>query len=158
LAKPQRNKKPEPPAPAPASITEAEAPAPSLPAARHVQPVGPRVLVRIIKSPDRLDSGLFLPQGVKDSGAAALLGEVVEVARTMPKTESESASERRGSRDDDDDDDGAFGQNVSGIPLGSNVLFERDRGVAVPWDETLRLLDVRHVLALVDIISQDDIQ
>jgi co-chaperonin GroES (HSP10) len=158
LAKPQRNKKPEPPAPASASISEPEAPAPSLPAARHVQPVGPRVLVRIIKSPDRLDSGLFLPQGVKDSGAAALLGEVVEVARTMPKAESEP-THRRSNRDDDDDDpDIDFGQNVSGIPLGSNVLFERDRGVAVPWDETLRLLDVRHVLAIVDIISQDDIQ
>ena len=158
MAKPQRNKKPEPPAPAPASTNEGDAPAPSLPAARHVQPVGPRVLVRIIKSPDRLDSGLFLPQGVKDSGAAALLGEVVEVARTMPKAESESTT-RRDTRDDDDDDrEVDFGQNVSGIPLGSNVLFERDRGVAVPWDETLRLLDVRHVLAIVDIISQDEIQ
>jgi hypothetical protein len=160
VAKPQRNKKPEPPAPAPAPMDEGDAPVPSLPAARHVQPVGPRVLVRIIKSPDRLDSGLFLPQGVKDSGAAALLGEVVEVARTMPKSDADSGSERNRNRYDDDDDDRDvdFGQNVSGIPLGSNVLFERDRGVAVPWDETLRLLDVRHVLAIVDIISQDDIQ
>jgi co-chaperonin GroES (HSP10) len=127
-----------------------------LPAARHVQPVGPRILVRIMKSPDRSESGLFLPQGVKDSGASALLGEVVEVARTLPKADGAVADD---ADDDDDDDDVAdLGQNVSGIPLGSNVLFEKDRGVAVPWDETLRLLDVRHVLALVDIITEDEIQ
>ena len=123
---------------------------------RHIQPVGPRVLVRILKSPDRSESGLFLPQGVKDSSASALLGEVIEVARTLPK--AESAGEERDDDDDDDDDPPDFGKNVSGIPLGSNVLFEKERGVSVPWDETLRLLDVRHVLALVDIIPEDEIQ
>jgi co-chaperonin GroES (HSP10) len=147
VAKAQR-KKPEPPA----SVEAAE---PRLPAARHVQPVGPRVLVRIIKSPDRLESGLFLPQGVKDSGAAALLGEVVEVARALPKAEAESMADEDLDEDEREVD---FGQNVSGIPLGSNVLFERERGVAIPWDESLRLLEVRHVLALVDIISEDEIQ
>ena len=33
---------------------------------RHIQPLGPRVLVRVVKSPDRSEAGLFLPQGVKD--------------------------------------------------------------------------------------------
>jgi co-chaperonin GroES (HSP10) len=120
---------------------------------RHVQPVGPRILVRIIKGPDRAESGLFLPQGVKEDHAAALLGEVLEVARTMPKAES---------LDDDDDDDDELrvdlGKNVSGIPLGANVLFEKEKGVTVPWDETLRLLEVRHVLALVDIITENQLQ
>lgn len=124
---------------------------------RHVQPLGPRVLVRVVKSPDRSEAGLFLPQGVKDDNAMALLGEVVEVARTMPK--GESLADEGTSRDDDDDDERAdFGTNVSGIPLGANVLFEKDRGVVVPWDETLRIIEVRYILAIVDIITEDEIQ
>ena len=38
------------------------------------------------------------------------------------------------------------------------VLFEKERGIAVPWDDSLRLLEVRYVLAIVDIIGQDDMQ
>ena len=53
---------------------------------RHVQPLGPRVLVRIVERPDRLDSGLYLPATAKDGQSDALLGEVVEVARTQAKT------------------------------------------------------------------------
>jgi len=86
---------------------------------RHVQPLGPRVLVRVVKSPDRSEAGLFLPQGVKDDNAMALLGEVVEVARTMPKGESLADEGTSRGRDDDDDDDerADFGTNVSGMPL-----------------------------------------
>lgn len=122
---------------------------------RHVQPVGPRILVRVVKGPDRSESGLFLPQGVKEDHAAALLGEVLEVARTMPKAETlpEDDLERA-----DDSTRIDLGKNVSGIPLGANVLFEKERGVMVPWDESLRLLEVRHVLALVDIITEDELQ
>lgn len=123
---------------------------------RHVQPLGPRVLVRVLKSPDRSDAGLFLPQGVKDDNAMALLGEVVEVARTMPNAD-ESDRDRDG-RDDDDDERRDFGTNVSGVPLGANVLFEKERGVVVPWDETLRIIEVRYILAIVDIISEDELQ
>ena len=120
---------------------------------RHIQPLGPRVLVRVIKSPDRSESGLFLPAGAKDSHSEALLGEVVEVARTMPKAAYMVD-------DDDDDDDAAadLGENVSGIPVGAQVLFAKDQGIAVPWDDSLRLLGVRHVLAIVDIISEDNLQ
>lgn len=126
---------------------------------RHVQPLGPRVLVRVVKSPDRSEAGLFLPQGVKDDNAMALLGEVVEVARTMPKAETQGEAPRRDRDEDDDEDDRAdFGTNVSGIPLGANVLFEKDRGVVVPWDETLRVIEVRYILAIVDIITEDEIQ
>ena len=123
---------------------------------RHIQPVGPRVLVRIVKSPDRSEAGLYLPQGVKESSVAALLGEVVEVARTMPKAETLSPEDE--DELDDEDERLDLGQNVSGIPLGAYVLFEKERGVAVPWDESLRLLEVRWVLALVEIISRDEIQ
>lgn len=126
---------------------------------RHIQPLGPRVLVRVIKSPDRSEAGLFLPQGVKEDSAMALLGEVLEVARTMPKGEHLRDDDDDDDSDDDDDDDRPdFGRNVSGVPLGANVLFEKERGVTVPWDETLRVLDVRHVLAIVDIITEDKIQ
>ncbi|MCH9686520.1 MAG: co-chaperone GroES [Deltaproteobacteria bacterium] len=119
--------------------------------------MGPRVLVRVLKSPDRSEAGLFLPQGVKDDNAMALLGEVVEVARTKPKADAYSDD------DDDDADDtelgrADFGKNVSGVPLGANVLFGKERGTAVPWDETLRIIEVRHILAIVDIITEDEIQ
>lgn len=120
---------------------------------RHIQPLGPRVLVRVIKSPDRSESGLFLPAGAKDSHSEALLGEVVEVARTMPKAAYVV--------DDDDDDDDTtpdLGENVSGIPVGAQVLFAKDQGITVPWDDSLRLLGVRHVLAIVDIIPEDNLQ
>lgn len=124
---------------------------------RHVQPIGPRVLVRIVKSPDRAESGLFLPQGVKESNSEALLGEVLEVARTMPKADG-LPPVNDDERDYDEDVRGDLGRNVSGIPLGANVLFEKERGVTVPWDESLRLLQVRHILAIVDIITEDKLQ
>ncbi len=136
---------------------DAEAPRP---VSRHIQPLGPRVLVRVLKSPDRSETGLFLPQGVKDDNAMALLGEVVEVARTKPKSDAYLDDD-----DDEHDEDereelrrADLGKNVSGIPLGANVLFGKDRGVAVPWDDTLRILEVRHILAIVDIITEDEIQ
>ncbi|HLT38757.1 MAG TPA: co-chaperone GroES family protein [Enhygromyxa sp.] len=121
---------------------------------RHVQPLGPRVLVRIVKDPDRLESGLFLPEGAKENTREALLGEVVEVARTMPKLELALDDDD----DDDDDDDPDLGRNVSGIPLGAKVLFGKHRGLTVPWDESLRIVDVRHLLAIVDEIPEDEIQ
>ena len=120
---------------------------------RHVQPLGPRVLVRIIKDPDRLDSGLFLPEGAKENARQALLGEVVEVARTMPKVAYDIDDD-----DDDDDESASLGENVSGVPLGAKVLFGKQRGLAVPWDETLRVVDVRHLLAIVDVIPEDEMQ
>ena len=127
---------------------------------RHIRPLGPRVLVRILKSPDRSEAGLFLPQGVKDAHSSALLGEVVEVARTMPKAPLVPDDDDDDGDDDDDDatPDADLGKNVSGVPLGANVLFEKDRGIAVPWDESLRILEVRWVLAIVDIIPQEEIQ
>ena len=120
---------------------------------RHVQPIGPRILIRVIKTPDRSESGLYLPAGAKDSHSEALLAEVVEVARTLPK-----AAYIDDGDDDDDDDRPGLGENVSGIPVGAQVLFARDQGVTVPWDDSLRLLSVRHVLAIVDIIPEDNLQ
>ncbi len=100
---------------------------------RHVMPVGMRVLVRIIPSPDRSASGLFLPPGAKDATAEAGYGQVVEVARASAKPGEEG-----------------FASNVSGIPQDAKVLFPKTAGVPVPWDEALRLLDVKDVLAIVE--------
>jgi co-chaperonin GroES (HSP10) len=149
-----------PPKPSDEDDKPSQPPEPPRRVSRHIQPLGPRVLVRVIKSPDRSEAGLFLPQGVKDDNAMALLGEVVEVARTLPKGESLDEGKSHDDDDDDDDDDerGDFGTNVSGIPLGANVLFEKERGVAVPWDDTLRVIEVRYILAIVDIITEDEIQ
>ncbi len=118
---------------------------------RHVRPMGPRVLVRVLKSGDRLDSGLYLPKGAKDDASEAVLAEVLEVARTMPDTVIYY----------DDDEDGVGhldGENVSGIPINSKVLFAKERGTRIPWDDTLRLLHVRHILAIVDEIPEEQIQ
>lgn len=138
----------------PGDVTGSHEPAPRR-VTRHVQPLGPRVLVRIMKSQDRLESGLYLPEGAKDAQVEALLGEVVEVARTQPKTGGFDEDDE----DLDDDEVGAdLGENVSGIPLAAKILFGKDRGVAIPWDDSLRLVDVRHVLAIVEEIPEDRIQ
>lgn len=100
---------------------------------RHVMPLGPRVVVRLIPGDDRSAGGLFLPPGAKDAVAKAAFGEVVEVAR---------AGE-------------GFGENVSGVPEGSKVLFAKDKGLPVPWDEDLRVLDVKDVVAIVDEIEKE---
>lgn len=133
---------------------DASAGEPAAKVSRHIRPLGPRVLVRVIKQPDRSEAGLFLPAGVKDAHSAALFGEVVEVARTMPKSEVAIPDDE----EEDEDDRKSLGTNVSGVPLGANVLFEKERGVVVPWDESLRILEVRYVLAIVDVIPQEEIQ
>ena len=123
--------------------------------ARHVQPLGPRVLIRIIKDSDRMESGLFLPEGSKSSHAEALLAEVIEVARVMPKTEIYTEE------DDDRDNDeprASLGENVSGVPLGAKILFEKSRGCKIPWDESLRILEVRYILAIVDEVREEEFQ
>ena len=52
-------------------------------------------------------------------------------------------------------DDEGFGENVSGVPEGSRVLFPKDKGLPVPWDEDMRILDVKDVVALVEEIEPD---
>lgn len=101
---------------------------------RHVMPLGPRILVRLIRSDDRSAGGLFLPPGAKEALSEAAYGEVIEVARAT----------------DEDSPDEAFGQNVSGVPVGKKVLFPKEAGLPIPWDDGLRILDVKDVHATVD--------
>ena len=105
---------------------------------RHIQPIGPRVLVKVKKSADIHESGLYLPAGAKDELAEALYGEVIEVARA---------------KEHDEED---IGTNVSGVPHGANVLFPKAAGTRVPWDEDLRLLEVKSILATVEEIPSED--
>jgi chaperonin GroES len=104
---------------------------------RLILPLGMRVLVKVIRDDDRTDAGLYLPEGAKEKHNEAHYGEVIEVARDKPTTEEPA-------------------ENVSGVPHGSKVLFRKDAGVRVPWDETLRLLDVKDILATVEEHSEDD--
>ena len=107
---------------------------------RHIRPLGPRVLVRVLKEEDVAESGLFLPEGAKERGQEALYGEVLEVARAEPT----------------DPKDG-FGANVAGVPHGAKVLFGKNAGTKVPWNDDLRLLETKEVLATVEEIPESEI-
>jgi chaperonin GroES len=104
---------------------------------RLILPLGFRVLVKVLRDDDRTDAGLYLPEGAKEKHNEAHYGEVIEVARDKPTTSEP-------------------GENVSGVPNGSRVLFKKDTGVRVPWDDELRLLDVKDILATVEEHSDDD--
>ena len=106
---------------------------------RVVCPLGPRVLVRIIPPDDRSSAGLYLPANVAESGTDALYGEVLEVARATSI-----------------DPDEMEGVNVSGIPDGSKVLFSPEAGFRVPWDDRLRLVETRNVLAVVEEVKPEE--
>ena len=101
---------------------------------RHIQPIGPRVLVRLLHGDNVHESGLYLPEGSKEKHAEALYCEVVEVARAHS--------------DEDVVED--LGKNVSGVPCGAYVLVPKDRGTLVPWDDDLRIVEVKHILATVE--------
>jgi co-chaperonin GroES (HSP10) len=108
---------------------------------RHIMPLGPRVLVRVLHEEDVADSGLYLPAGAKERMQESLYGEVVEVARAAP----------------DDPKEEGFGKNVAGVPDGARVLFAKDAGIRVPWDDDLRILETKEVLATVQEISEEEI-
>ncbi len=90
-----------------------------------------RVLVRIRREANKTDAGLYLPDGAKDSMGESLLGEVIEVASAIDDDTSEEA-------------------NISGIPLGSLILLPKRAGTKVPWDEDLRIVETKEVLAIVN--------
>ncbi len=105
---------------------------------RHIQPLGPRVLIRVLPEEDMSESGLYLPAGAKERTQDALYGEVVEVARSIAAGTPEEG----------------LGVNVSGVPCGARVLFGKSAGTRVPWDDALRILEVKEVLATVEEIAE----
>jgi co-chaperonin GroES (HSP10) len=98
---------------------------------RKVHPLGLRVVARIIKDSNLTDGGLYLPEGAKESLQESVLAEVVEVASAVDSHSEEET-------------------NVSGVPLGARVLIGRTAGIRIPWDDDLRIVDTRDVLAIVD--------
>lgn len=96
-----------------------------------------RVLVQLIRDEDRTDAGLYLPAGAKEAQDDAMYGKVIEVARDRPTTNEAT-------------------ENVSGVPHGAHVLFRKDAGVRVPWDDRLRVIDVKDILATVEEVHPDD--
>jgi co-chaperonin GroES (HSP10) len=107
---------------------------------RYIQPLGMRVLVRVLKQQEVHESGLYLPDGAREKMNEAHFAEVIEVARARPEDEL---------------DDASLGTNVSGIPCGAKILFAKEQGIRVPWDDSLRLLEVKHVLATVEEVGLD---
>ena len=99
-----------------------------------INPLGMRVLVRVSKNHDVTEGGLYLPEGAKDSMAESYLAEVIEVASAIDDETHEEA-------------------NVSGIPLGAHVLVPKGVGVKVPWDDCLRIVETKDVLAIVEKMS-----
>jgi co-chaperonin GroES (HSP10) len=101
---------------------------------RRIHPLGLRVVAKIVKDANVSSGGLYLPEGAKEAGQESLLAEVIEVASAVDSRTDEET-------------------NVSGIPLGALVLIPKSSGTKVPWDEELRIIDTRDILALVDEIS-----
>ena len=104
---------------------------------RLILPLGMRVLVQVLREDERTDAGLYLPAGAKEASDEALFGLVIEVARDRPTTDD-------------------LAENISGVPHGAKVLFRKEAGVRVPWDDRLRLIDVKDILATVEEISDDE--
>jgi co-chaperonin GroES (HSP10) len=96
-----------------------------------------RVLVQVMRDEERTDAGLYLPAGAKEANDDALYGKVIEVARDKPMTSDAT-------------------ENVSGVPHGAYVLFRKEAGVRVPWDDRLRLIDVKDVLATVEEVHANE--
>ena len=107
------------------------------PAHRLILPLGMRVLVQVIRIEERTDAGLYLPAGAKEAQDEAFYGKVIEVARARP-----IASEAT--------------HNLSGVPHGAHVLFRKEAGVRVPWDDRYRLIDVKDILATVEEVMVEE--
>lgn len=97
---------------------------------RAVNPLGMRVLIRIRPESNQTEAGLYLPEGAKENMNESVLGEVIEVASAIDIDTKEEA-------------------NVSGVPLGSLVLIPKKAGIKVPWDDELRIVETKEVLAIV---------
>ena len=99
---------------------------------RLIQPLGPRVLVRLVPESDRSESGLYLPQGVKERHQSSCYAQVIEVARDTLATEG-------------------IGENVTGVPVGRwTAALVTDPQATGEYHVIVRLQggsEVRHVIA-----------
>ncbi|NMC62536.1 MAG: co-chaperone GroES [SAR324 cluster bacterium] len=99
-----------------------------------MNPLGFRVVISILNENDMTEGGLYLPEGAKQNMNESLLARVIEVASAT---------------DQDSDEE----HNISGIPLGATVLIAKNSGIKVPWDEKLRIVNSKDILALVEEVS-----
>jgi chaperonin GroES len=97
---------------------------------RTIHPLGMRVVVKIKSDDNRTDGGLYLPEGAKQQQQESLVGEVIEVASAVDHDTDEEA-------------------NISGVPMGSLVIIPKHAGITVPWDDTLRIVETKEVLAVI---------
>lgn len=98
---------------------------------RRINPLGMRVVLRIKDESNTTDGGLYLPEGAKSQMSESIIAEVIEVASAVDDRTHEET-------------------NISGIPLGASVLISKEVGVKVPWDEKLRIVDTKDILAVVE--------
>lgn len=101
---------------------------------RKISPLGMRVVARIEPDANMTDAGLYLPEGAKQSMQESVVAEVLEVASAIDMDSQEEA-------------------NISGVPLGARVLIPKNAGTKVPWDDSLRIVDTKEILAIVDEIN-----
>ena len=101
---------------------------------RRINPMGMRVVVNIKRDASLSEGGLYLPEGAKQAMSESVLAEVTEVASAVDHHTDEEA-------------------NISGIPLGALVLIPKTAGVKVPWDEFLRIVEVKEILAVINEIE-----
>jgi len=101
---------------------------------RKISPLGFRVLVRIEKESNVSEGGLYLPEGTKQSMQESLVAKVIEVASALDHSTDEET-------------------NVSGVPLDAYVLIPKHVGVKVPWDDNLRIIETKDILAVINEIS-----
>ncbi|MCS6893346.1 MAG: co-chaperone GroES [Deltaproteobacteria bacterium] len=97
---------------------------------KSINPLGLRVAVKILPETNRTSSGLFLPEGAKEQMQESMLGVVIAVATAFDDT-SET--------------------NVSGVPINSYVLIAKNAGVRIPWDDNVRIVEVKDILAIVEL-------
>lgn len=97
---------------------------------RRINPLGMRVLVRIRDLEEVTEGGLYLPENARNKMSESVIAEVLEVASAI----------------DDDTNEEA---NISGIPNGALVLIQKNIGVCVPWDDSLRVIETKDVLGIV---------
>lgn len=99
-----------------------------------VNPLGLRIMVKIPEESNQTEGGLYLPESAKDTLSESIVVEVIEVASAHDQQSDEET-------------------NVSGIPAGSHVLISKRVGTRVPWDDSLRIVDTKDVLAIVSKID-----
>ncbi len=96
-----------------------------------INPLGMRVLVKILDHQDKSRGGLYIPDNAKENLSESVIAQVVAVAMANEEDDEEPT-------------------NISGIPQDALVLIEKAIGIKVPWDDRLRIIETADVLAIIE--------